>query len=110
MKNLHHFPKNTPTGYPDLEKTGALSYDILGMSWTYHMPVWGVRALPEHLYLSRTSNFDFHIILEPILQLINIALNLKLGYLRRCFNVKIDKTGLYLSSPTGHFGFDQVFI
>ena len=22
MKNFHHFPKNTPTGYPDLKKTG----------------------------------------------------------------------------------------
>ena len=22
MKNVHHFPKNTPTGYPDLKKTG----------------------------------------------------------------------------------------
>ena len=25
MKNFHHFPKNTPTGYPDLKKTGPLS-------------------------------------------------------------------------------------
>ena len=24
MKNFHHFPKNTPTGYPDLKKTGPL--------------------------------------------------------------------------------------
>ena len=24
MKNYHHFPKNTPTGYPDLKKTGPL--------------------------------------------------------------------------------------
>ena len=22
MKNVHHFPKNTPTGYPYLKKTG----------------------------------------------------------------------------------------
>ena len=24
MKNSHHLPKNTPTGYPDLKKTGPL--------------------------------------------------------------------------------------
>ena len=24
MKNFHHFPKNTPTGYPDLKKAGPL--------------------------------------------------------------------------------------
>ena len=22
IKNSHHFPKNTPTGYPDFKKTG----------------------------------------------------------------------------------------
>ena len=22
LKNFHYFPKNTPTGYPDLKKTG----------------------------------------------------------------------------------------
>ena len=22
MQNFHHFPKNTPTGYPDLKKAG----------------------------------------------------------------------------------------
>ena len=25
MKNFHHFPKNTPTGYPDLKKTRPLA-------------------------------------------------------------------------------------
>ena len=24
LKNFHYFPKNTPTGYPDLKKTGPL--------------------------------------------------------------------------------------
>ena len=24
LKNFHHFPKKTPTGYPDLKKTGPL--------------------------------------------------------------------------------------
>ena len=24
VKNFHHFPKSTPTGYPDLKKTGPL--------------------------------------------------------------------------------------
>ena len=26
MKNFHNFPKNTPSGYPDLKKTGPLRH------------------------------------------------------------------------------------
>ena len=43
-KNVHYFPKNTPTGYPDLKKTGPLvsskssfrinSIPHLGKLWT----------------------------------------------------------------------------
>ena len=30
MKNSHNFPKNTPTGYPDLKKTGPqVKYNIV---------------------------------------------------------------------------------
>ena len=28
MKNCHHFRKDTPTGYPDLKKTGPLEKDL----------------------------------------------------------------------------------